>query len=93
MQTGGMTDRGVFYKNWILGTEFSRSRTPKFADKISENALVVLLPEYDQELCKANMELAKKNREKGQPILYVRIEKLKPIKSRLVNPKLELQES
>lgn len=90
-----MVDDILVSKNIELGAEFSRYvlEHPRFAGKIPDNALVVLLPEYDRELCKANMELAKKHREKGQPILYVRIEKLKPIKSRLINPKIELQES
>jgi hypothetical protein len=39
---------------------------PEFADKIPQNAQIVLLPDNDPELCKINMEIAKKQREEGQ---------------------------
>ena len=90
-----MDHETVFNKNLILSTEFSRYviEHPKIAERIPENAQVVLLPEYDPQLCQVNLDIAKKQRERGQPVVYIHIEKLKPAKSRLVNPRLELQES
>lgn len=90
-----MNEEIMFNKNLTLSTEFSRYvlEHRRFAEKIPENAQVVLLPEYDPELCQVNLELAKKQREKGQPVVYVRVEKLKPAKSRLVNPRIEFEKA
>ena len=77
-------------KNLILSTEFDRYvlEHPEFAMKIPENAQVVLLPEDDLELRQKNIEIAKAQRESGQPVVYVEIEKVAPQMSRLVNPVL-----
>jgi hypothetical protein len=90
-----MNDEIIFNKNLTLSTEFSRYvlEHPKFAEKIPENAQVILLPEYDPDLCKVNLEIAKKQREKRQPVVYVHVEKLKPPKSRLVNPRIEFEKA
>jgi len=88
-------NRKVFQENITLGFEFARYviEHPKFGEKIPENALVVLLPEYDPELSRVNLELAKQQREKGQPVVHVHFKKLKPVASRLVKPRLEILES
>lgn len=88
-----MDNEVLFHKNLSLSTEFNRYvlEHPEFAEKIPENAQVVLLPDYDPELCQANLEIAKKQREPSQPVVYVRIEKLKSQKSRLINPRIELE--
>lgn len=39
--------------------------------------MIVLVPEYDKELAEKNIELAKANKETGQAIVYVRVEKLR----------------
>ncbi len=84
----------VVQKNITLGFEFARYviEHPKFAEKIPENALVVFLPEYDPELSQVNLEIAKQQREKGQPMVHVHFKKLKPVASRLVKPRLEIIE-
>lgn len=89
-----MKSEDIINKNIALSTEFSRYviEHPKFAQKIPDNAVVVFLPEYDPELCEANLALAKEKKGSEQPIVYVRIEKLKAIKSRIVNPRIELEE-
>jgi hypothetical protein len=61
---------------------------PDVADQIPENALIVLLPEEDPELCAKNQELAKLRREPGQPLVSVQVEKVAPPRSRLVNPRV-----
>lgn len=89
-----MSSEDIINKNIDLSTEFSRyvMEHPEFAEKIPDDAVVVLLPEYDPELCEANLALARQRKGSEQPIVYVRIEKLKAIKSRIVNPRIELEE-
>ena len=41
------------------------------ADKIPNNALVVLLPEDDPPLCRRDPALARRHREKNQPVVHV----------------------
>lgn len=90
-----MTHNRAFVKNLELSTEFDRYvlEHPDFADKIPLDALVVLLPKYDKELCDYNLKVAKKNREPGQAVVYVQIDGMKPQKSRLVRPKMKAVEN
>ena len=87
-----MKEEEIFSKNLILSTEFDRYviEHPEFAEKIPQNAQIVLLPEDDPELRKENIEIAKAQREPGQPVVYVYVEKVTPQISRLVNPRLEI---
>lgn len=86
-----MTEDEMVGKNLILTAEFDRYilEHPEFSEYIPSNAQVVLLPDDDPELSERNIELAKIQREPGQPVVYVRIEKLLPPLSRLVNPRIE----
>ena len=63
-----MTEQEIFSKNLILSTEFDRYvlEPPELAEKIQLNALVVLLPDDDPELCRINIEIAEQQREEGQ---------------------------
>lgn len=74
-----ITEEELFLKNQKLSTEFDLylAEHPEIEDQIPDNALIVLLPEYDKELSEKNMELAKRHREAGQPVVYVRIGKLR----------------
>ena len=87
-----MTDQELFIKNLRLSREFDLYllEHPEVSERIPENALIVLLPEEDPELCAKNQELALARREPGQPIVSVRVEKLIPPRSRLVNPRVAL---
>jgi hypothetical protein len=87
-----MNEEEIFSKNLILSTEFDRYvlEHPEFAEKIPQNAQIVLLPKDDPELRKENVEIAKAQREPGQPLVYVYIEKVAPQISRLVNLRLEI---
>ena len=89
-----MKEEEIFSKNLILSTEFDRYviEHPEFAEKIPQNAQIVLLPKDDPELCQKNIEIAKAQREAGQPVavVYAYIEKVAPQISRLVNPRLEI---
>ena len=65
---------------------------PELEDKIPKGAQVVLLPKYDKELFAYNLRIAEKQREKGQPVVYVRIEKLlAPRLSRVSKAELEVK--
>ncbi len=74
-----MTREELFKKNQQLSTEFELYlfEHPEIEDKIPDNAMIVLLPEYDRELADRNKELAEANKEAGQTIVYVRVEKLR----------------
>ena len=87
-----MTDRELFTKNLKLSTEFDLYLVehPEVAEQIPENALIVLLPEEDPELCEKNLEITKARQEPGQSIVYIRVEKIAPPRSRLVNPRVEV---
>ena len=50
---------------------------PNIEEAIPDNALIVLLPDYDSILAEKNRELAEANKEPGQTIVHVRIKKLK----------------
>jgi hypothetical protein len=50
---------------------------PEIEESIPDNAMIVLLPEYDKELADKNIELVEANKEPRQTIVYVRVEKLR----------------
>lgn len=88
-----MNKKELFEKNLVLSTEFSRYvlEHPEVAKRLPKEAIVVILPDYDQELAEENLKIAKARREKNQPMVFVRVKRLAPArKSRLVRPKLEL---
>jgi CRISPR/Cas system-associated protein Csm6 len=74
-----MTREELFRKNQQLSTEFELYllEHPEIEDNIPDNAMIVLVPEYDNELSEKNIELAEANREEGQPIVYVRVKKMR----------------
>ena len=74
-----MTREELFRKNQQLSTEFELYllEHPEIVGKIPDNAMIVLVPEYDKELAKKNRELAAANKEPGQTIVYVKVKKLR----------------
>jgi hypothetical protein len=74
-----MTREELFRKNQQLSTEFELYilEHPEVEEKIPDNAMIVLLPEYDKELAEKNMELAEANKEADQQIVYVKVERLR----------------
>lgn len=88
-----MTEQEIFTKNLILSTEFDRYilEHPEFAEKIPLDAQVVFLPENDPELCRINMEIADRQREEGQQVVYVHIGSIAPQISRLKDVSLEVK--
>lgn len=88
-----MTTARFIYKNIVLNTEFNKYLIahPDIADKIPNNALVVILRDDDPALCHKNLSLARRHREKHQAVVHVRVKKLAPPpKSRLVQPRLKV---
>ncbi|MCF6158706.1 MAG: hypothetical protein E3K32_09075 [wastewater metagenome] len=77
-------------KHSILVMEFDRYivEHPKFAEKIPQNAQIVLQVEGDEEYNQWSRQIAEEQREPGQPIVYIRIKGLKPAKSRLLKPEV-----
>ena len=65
---------------------------PGFAARIPKEARVILLPEDDPGLSRINRKAAKRSRElddePGYPVVYIEFERLAPIRSRLVRPRL-----
>ena len=70
-----MKTQEMFLRNQQLSTEFDLYLLdhPEVADKIPDGALMVFLPEFDKDLAKRNRILAAKMREKGQPVVYVKV--------------------
>lgn len=83
------------YKNLVLGIEFDKYvvEHPEIIDRIPDQSSMVLLPEYDRELYQANLKLAQKRMANGERIIFVRIKKLAPPKSRIIRPRIEYSES
>ncbi len=89
-----MSEKEVIEKNMTLSIEFSKYifEHPELEDRIPKGAQVVLLPEYDKELSAYNLMIAEKQREEGQPVVYVRIKKLlAPRLSRVSEAELEVR--
>jgi len=89
-----MSEQELIEKNMTLSIEFSKYifEHPELEDRIPKGAQVVLLPEYDEELSAYNLMIAGKQREEGQPVVYVRIKKLlAPRLSRVSEAELEVR--
>ena len=80
-------------KNTDLIKEFNRyiREHPEFADSIPDNAIVIMQLEGDEDFNKWSLELAKSHVEKGQPLVYVRIKRIRPIRSRIEELELKQQ--
>lgn len=72
-------------KNADLVTEFDRYvlEHPEFADQIPDGALIAMLLEGDEEFNQWSREGAEQQADQGQPILYVKIKELEPVRSRI----------
>jgi len=77
-------------KHAILITEFDRYvvEHPEFAVKIPRNAQIVLQVEGDEEYNEWSRQLAERQRESGQRVVYVKVKGLKPAGSRLLKPEV-----
>jgi hypothetical protein len=88
-----MNDRNRFVdKNTMLVREFDRYvlEHPEFAEKIPDNALVVMQIIGDDEFNEWAKRTAQSMAEKNNPIVYVTVTELKPVRSRIEKLKLEM---
>lgn len=78
-------------KNSMMVREFDRYilEHPEFSERIPNNALIVMQIEGDEEFNQWAKETALKVAEKDQPIVYVTITELKPVRSRIEKLRLE----
>jgi len=79
-------------KNSMLVKEFDRYilEHPEFAEKIPDNALVVMQIEEDEEFNNWARRTAQSVAETDSRIVYITITELKPVRSRIEKLKLEL---
>ncbi len=86
-----MRKEDLFKKNHILGVEFDRYllEHPEVLEEIPEDAEVFFLPEEDPELSQENLKIAETQKAKGGRIVLVKIGKLSPPRSRLLDVRLE----
>jgi len=88
-----MIDKKIFVeKNSMLVKEFDRYilEHPKFARKIPDNALVVMQIQGDEEFNSWAKETGQTVAEKDNPIAYVTITELRPVRSRIEKLRLEM---
>mgnify|MGYP003529894789 CR=1 FL=1 len=88
-----MIDKKRFVeKNGMLVKEFDRYvlEYPEFANKIPDNALVIMQMEGDEEFNNWARKTAQSIAEKATPLVYITITELKPVRSRIEKLKLEL---
>ena len=86
-----MRKEDLFKKNHILGVEFDRYllEHPEVLEQIPENAEIFFLPEDDPELSQENVQIAEAQKAEGRRVVFVKIGRLSPPRSRLQNVRLE----
>ncbi|NUO82150.1 hypothetical protein HUU05_18930 [candidate division KSB1 bacterium] len=72
-------------KNSQLVTEFDRyvQQHPQFTEVIPKGAVVVMQLQGDEPFNEWSRQVAQRQAEPGQAIVFVRIKKLRPIQSRI----------
>ena len=81
-------------KNIELSIEFSRYLFdhPEMDELISPESEIVLLPEFDDDLRKFNMQIGKNIESTEKKVAYIKIEKLRPkILSRIEGVSLDME--
>ncbi len=80
-------------RNTELIKEFNRyvRENPEFTNNIPDKAIVIMQLEGDEEFNKWSLELAKNHVEKGHSLVFIRIKKIKPIRSRIEELEVEQQ--
>jgi len=78
-------------KNSELISEFDKYvlEHPDFARKLPYGAHIVLQVEGDEEFNEWAQGVAEKNAEAGRPLVYIKIKKLKPVRSRIAELELK----
>ena len=67
-------------RNIELSAEFSRYLFdhPDLGETIPQDSEIVFLPEFDNDLKSFNIKLGKMLQESGTPVVYIKIQKLRP---------------
>jgi hypothetical protein len=67
-------------RNIELSAEFSRYLFdhPDLGETIPQDSEIVFLPEFDNDLKSFNVKLGKKMQASGTPVVYIKIEKMRP---------------
>ncbi len=78
-------------KNTELIKEFNRyiREHPKLGDSIPKGAVVAMQMEGDEDFNTWSRRLAESHAEEGQSVIYVKIKRIKPIRSRIEEVTLE----
>jgi len=73
-------EKRMVERNIELSAEFSRYlfEHPEIEEKISVDAEVVLLPEFDKELKEFNLQLGKNIEKEGGKVIYISIKEIRP---------------
>lgn len=79
-------------KNTDLIKEFNRyiREHPEYGDSIPKGSIVAMQMEGDEDFNRWSRSLAESQVEEGQPVIYVKIKRIKPIRSRIEEVSLEL---
>ena len=80
-----------FMRNSELSMEFSKYvlEHPEMDEILTEEKVIVFLPEFDPELREFNLDMAKEIEAEGGKVLYVKVKQLSPkISSRLMGVEL-----
>ncbi|MCF6147601.1 MAG: hypothetical protein E3K37_02975 [Candidatus Kuenenia sp.] len=84
-----------FMRNTELSTEFSKYILdhPEMDNLLTEEKVIVFLPEFDQELKEFNLTMAKEIEAGGGKVVYVKVKQLSPkIQSRLVGVEIGVKQ-
>jgi hypothetical protein len=86
-------ERAYIEKNLDLLFEFEKYvlENPRFAERIPDNALIVMQIEGDEEFNHWSRKLAQAQAEKDQPVVYIIVKQLAAVRSRI--RKLQLQQA
>jgi len=73
-------EKRMVERNIELSAEFSRYlfEHPEIEEKISVDAEVILLPEFDMELKEFNLQLGKNIEKEGGKVIYISIKEIRP---------------
>ena len=63
---------------------------PQFLQDLPEKAVIVLQLKGDEEYNRWSREVAGKVKDEGQPLAFIEIQEIAPLRSRLVEPQLRL---
>ena len=84
-----------FAKNSKLSTEFSKYvlEHPEVDELLTDEAIVVFLPEFDEKLRAFNLNIAKEVESQGGQVLYVKVKEMMPsVSTRLIGVEIETRE-